>query len=53
MRIAILFEGQTEKVFLPYLRAFLQPRLPDRMPKIDPFPYDGRIPKGDKALGND
>lgn len=51
MRIAILLEGQTEKVFLPYLREFLQPRLSGRMPRIDPVPYDGRIPKSDKLRG--
>jgi len=52
MRIALLVEGQTEKVFLPYLRAFLQPRLSGRMPRIDPVPYDGRITKGDKLRGD-
>ncbi len=48
MRISLIFEGQTEKVFLPYLRAFLETRLSGRMPKIDPLPYDGRVPKEDK-----
>lgn len=33
---------------MPYLREFLKPRLPGSMPKLDTFPYDGRIPKGDK-----
>jgi len=27
MRIALMVEGETEKVFLPYLRGFLEPRL--------------------------
>jgi hypothetical protein len=48
MRITLMIEGMTERVFLPYLRAFLQPRLPGKMPKLDALPYDGRIPKGDK-----
>jgi hypothetical protein len=33
---------------MPYLREFLKPRLRGRMPNIDPFLYDGRIPKKDK-----
>lgn len=48
MRIAIIVEGQTERVFLHYLRAFLKPRLVGKMPRLDPLPYDGRIPKGDR-----
>ncbi len=48
MKITILVEGKTEKAFLPYVRNFLQIRLPGRMPNLDPFPYDGRIPKEDK-----
>lgn len=48
MRIVMLVEGQTEKVFLPHLRAFLMPRLAGRMPRLEPLPYDGRIPKQDK-----
>ncbi len=34
--------------FKPHLLEFLKSKLPGRMPNIDPFPYDGRIPKGDK-----
>jgi hypothetical protein len=45
VRIAILIEGRTEQVFLPVLREFLKPRLEGRMPKLDPLPCDGRIPK--------
>src|SRR5947207_8053873 len=48
MKIAIIVEGETERAFLPQLRAFLSTRLAGRMPKLDPVPYDGRIPKGEK-----
>lgn len=48
MKIALIVEGKTEKAFLPFLRDFLRARLPDAMPNIDPLPYDGRIPTGDK-----
>ncbi len=47
MKIALLIEGQTERVFLPHLRDFLQARLPGRMPRLDPVPYDGRVPVGE------
>ncbi len=33
---------------MPHLRAFLKNRLVDRMPRLDPFPCDGRIDKGEK-----
>jgi len=48
MRIALIVEGETETAFLPHLRAFLQSRLPGRMPKLDPVPQDGRIPTSGK-----
>ena len=48
MKIAILVEGRTEKAFLPHLREFLKTRLAGNMPNLDPFVYDGRIPKGEK-----
>ena len=48
MRIALIVEGETERVFLPHLRLFLETRLPNRMPKIAPQIHDGRIPKGDE-----
>ncbi|HXB74503.1 MAG TPA: DUF4276 family protein [Candidatus Acidoferrales bacterium] len=48
MKISIMVEGRTERAFLPYLRGFLGLKLNKRMPNIDPFPYDGRIPKEDK-----
>src|ERR1035438_3936220 len=47
-KIAILMEGETERVFLPYLREFLSPRLPGKMPRLTSNKYDGRIPKQEK-----
>lgn len=44
VQIVLIVEGQTEKAFLPYLRCFLSSRLPNAMPKIRPYIYDGRIP---------
>lgn len=48
MRIALLLEGKTETAFLPSLRAYLERPLAGRMPRLDPMPYHGRIPTGDK-----
>ncbi len=48
MRIAVIVEGRTERVFIPYLRAFLETQLAGQMPRLDPLPYDGPIPKGPK-----
>lgn len=48
MKIAILVEGRTENAFLPHLREFLKVRLAGKMPNLDMFPYDGRIPKEEK-----
>ena len=48
MKITLLVEGRTEKAFLPHLRKFLQIRLAENMPNLDPAPYNGRIPTGDK-----
>jgi len=48
MKIAIIVEGKTERAFFPYLRRFLKTRLEGNMPKLDPHPYDGRIPTGEK-----
>jgi|SRR5579864_6784456 len=48
MKITILVEGRTEKAFKTHLLDFLRSRLAGRMPNVDPFPYDGRIPKEDK-----
>jgi hypothetical protein len=44
----LIVEGKTEKAFLPYLRKFLESRLPNKMPRLDVNLYDGRIPTGDK-----
>jgi len=48
MKISILIEGKTEKAFIRHLREYLKKNLPADMPKLDPVPYDGRIPKGDE-----
>lgn len=48
MRIALLVEGKTEVAFLPSLRKYLESHLAGSMPKLDPVPFDGRIPTGDK-----
>jgi len=48
MKITILVEGKTEQAFKPILVSYLRQQLGNRMPKLDFFPYDGRIPKGDK-----
>ncbi|MDO9508842.1 MAG: DUF4276 family protein [Thermovirgaceae bacterium] len=48
MKITIIVEGKTEKAFMPCLSAFLRLRLAGKMPRLDPFPYDGRIPKESK-----
>lgn len=45
MKIDIIVEGDTERAFLPHLREFLKARLAGRMPKLDPFPCHGRLPK--------
>lgn len=50
MKIAIIVEGKTEKAFLRHLRNYLQGCLQGQMPKLDPFPYNGRIPTQDKLL---
>ena len=34
--------------FLPHLRNYLQQQLSGRMPTLDPAPYHGRIPTGEK-----
>jgi hypothetical protein len=48
MKISIIVEGKTEKVFVPCLRKYLEKTLAGRMPRLDFIPYDGRIPKGEK-----
>ena len=44
MKVAILVEGKTELAFKTHLVAFLRGRLEGNMPRLDPFPYHGRIP---------
>jgi hypothetical protein len=48
MKISLIVEGNTEKALLPSLQEFLKSRLPGKMPRIDPLPYSGRIPKEKK-----
>lgn len=48
MKIALIVEGKTEQAFLSVLRDFLGRHLAGRMPNIDPLPYHGRVPTGDK-----
>lgn len=48
MRIVLLVEGDTERVFLPKLRSYLMRRLAGRMPELTPRCFHGRIPTGDK-----
>lgn len=48
MKIVILVEGETERVFRSCLLKYLKTHLSDNMPKIDFHPYNGRIPKKDK-----
>jgi hypothetical protein len=48
VRIAVLVEGKTETAFRPHLHEFLQQRLGKRMPKLDFYQYDGRVPKESK-----
>ncbi len=45
MKISILVEGRTETGFKSHLIDFLKSRLPGHLPHLDPFPYNGRIPK--------
>ena len=51
MRIVLMVEGKTEKVFVPVLREFLQAHLAGRMPRLVTDVYDGRIPKEGKLKG--
>jgi len=48
VKSAVLIEGQTERAFLPHLRRFLETRLAGHLPRLDPVPYDGRIPTGER-----
>jgi len=51
MRIVLMVEGETEKVFRPYLKAFLEDHLAGKMPRLVTHCYDGRIPKGGQLKG--
>jgi hypothetical protein len=42
-KITIIVEGATEKVFMPALRAFLEKRLSGKMPRLDPYLFNGSI----------
>jgi hypothetical protein len=44
VKISIMMEGKTEQAFMRHLRKYLQERLIGRMPRLDPYPYHGRIP---------
>ncbi|HEY3285013.1 MAG TPA: DUF4276 family protein [Armatimonadota bacterium] len=48
MRITIIVEGRTEKALLPHLRRYLERHLKGQTPDLNPFPYDGRVPKGEQ-----
>jgi hypothetical protein len=48
VKITILVEGKTEQAFKPHLTAFLALRLPGHAPRLDMYPYHGRIPMGEK-----
>jgi hypothetical protein len=48
VKITIIMEGRTESAFTPHLIKFLKPRLPGKMPRLDPFRCDGRIPTREK-----
>lgn len=56
MKISLIVEGKTERVFLRHLKKYLEKHLINTaMPHLDLVPYDGRIPKGDKlqrVVGN-
>ena len=47
IKIAIIVEGQTERVFKESLLSFLRTRL-SQMPKLQFITYNGRIPKQEK-----
>ena len=48
MKISLIVEGQTEKVFVPRLRDYLQDLLHGKMPSLHTVPQNGRIPVGYK-----
>lgn len=52
MKITIIVEGRTEKVFMRPLRAHLAKFLTGKMPNLDALPYNGPIPREDKLKGH-
>ena len=49
MKISILVEGTTERVFQPFLRKYLEQQLVRQsMPRLDFVPQSGAIPMGEK-----
>ncbi len=48
MKIAIIVEGKTERVFQDALRRFLERKLETHMPRLDMVPHNHGVPKGDK-----
>ena len=48
LKISLIVEGKTERVFVSKLREHLQTVLAGRMPALQPVPFDGRIPRGEK-----
>jgi hypothetical protein len=48
VKITVLVEGRTERAFKDHLITFLKGRLSGRMPNVDFFPYNGRVPKRDR-----
>ncbi len=45
MKIVLLVEGETERVFVAYVREFIDRRLAGNKPRLATHKYDGRIPK--------
>lgn len=43
VKITLIVEGDTEKAFLPHLRAFLAKKLENSMPNITPYSCDGGV----------
>ena len=48
MKIVVMVEGATERVFRPFLIKYLKRHLAGKMPKLHFHCYSGRIPTGDK-----
>lgn len=48
MKISLIIEGKTERVFVPKLRKYLKIPLQGKLPKLQPVPQNHGIPFGDK-----